>query len=222
MAAALIVLLVGLALVDSLNPFTIAAQAYLLSTPRPLPRSLAFTAGTAATYFSGGVLLLGSWSAIRAWLIAVVPGWGWGAAELALGVGLGGFATWSWIRGTAGKPFTPPHSLGMVASFGLAALSTVWDLPTALPLFAAVDRIAAAGLPLLTDLLLLAIYVLVYVLPLVALIAIRTRFAAHSDRMFEWLRSAVDRGFSLLLPAFTALAAAYLLIDGGMMLSQAN
>ncbi len=42
MTLSLFSLLTVLALTDALNPFTVAAQAYLLGTPRPMPRSIAF------------------------------------------------------------------------------------------------------------------------------------------------------------------------------------
>lgn len=48
MTTSLILVLLGLALLDSPNPFTVAAQAYLLGTERPLPRSVAFLVATFA------------------------------------------------------------------------------------------------------------------------------------------------------------------------------
>lgn len=108
MTYAFLALLAGLAFADSLNPFTIAAEAYLLATPRPFARSLAFLLGTAVTYFAGGMLLLGGWSAAREAIMPLVPSWGWSAAQVALGLALGGFAWWSWWRATVGKPLAPP------------------------------------------------------------------------------------------------------------------
>jgi Sap-like sulfolipid-1-addressing protein len=55
--AGLLLTLFALALLDSLNPVTIAGAVFLLLTPRPVPRTLSFVAGAGLAYFAGGVLL---------------------------------------------------------------------------------------------------------------------------------------------------------------------
>src|SRR5918997_1061086 len=58
--AGLLLTLFALALLDSLNPVTIAGAVFLLLTPRPVPRTLSFVAGAGFAYFSrGGLLYLG-------------------------------------------------------------------------------------------------------------------------------------------------------------------
>ncbi len=143
MDLALFGVLTGLALADSLNPFTVASQAYLLGTPRPMPRSLAFLAGTYAAYFAGGVLLLEGWAVLARRVLPLIPAWGYAAGEVVLGAALGGFAAWSLRRARGGTPLTPPASLGIGATLAFAAASTAADLTSALPYFAAVSRIVA-------------------------------------------------------------------------------
>ncbi|MBU0557526.1 MAG: GAP family protein [Alphaproteobacteria bacterium] len=219
MTFALVAILVGLALADSLNPFTIAAQAYLLATPRPFPRSLAFLLGTAATVFVSGMLLLGGFGAARDTAASTLPAWGWGVGQIALGLVLAGFAWWCWARGLKGKPLTPPKSLGVPATLAFAFASAVSDLPTALPLFVAVDRVAAADLSWLSEALLIALYTVIYVAPLIMLLLVRAIFARRSDVLFGKIQLAVEWAFRVLLPPAAGLAAVYLLIDGGSRLA---
>ncbi|MBD2249138.1 hypothetical protein [Nostoc sp. FACHB-888] len=48
----LLAYLVAIAALDSLNPTTTAVQMYLLSTPKPVPRSVSFIAGVFITYWT--------------------------------------------------------------------------------------------------------------------------------------------------------------------------
>jgi Sap, sulfolipid-1-addressing protein len=221
MDASLLSALAGLALADSLNPASLAAQAYLLSTPRPFARSLAFLLATAVTYFVGGMFLLGGFGFARNWLTAWLTPFGLGAGQIAVGLVLAGFAWWSWSRSSAGKPLVPPKSLGIGAALAFGVASTLSDLPTALPLFVAAERLANVALPRPVQAALMAGYVLLYVAPLVTLVVIRSRFAERSKQMFAKLQVGVDWAFRVLLPPLTALVATALLVDGGRRLVSA-
>lgn len=220
MDPALLGVLTALALADSLNPFTVASQAYLLGTPRPMRRSLAFLAGTYAAYFAGGVLLLEGWSVLMGRVLPLVPAWGYAAGEVALGAALAGFAAWSWRRARGGSPVTPPASLGVGATLAFAAASTAADLSSALPYFAAVSRIAAEVPGWGARLGLLAWYNLLYVSPLLLLCAARAGLGpARSERFFGRARAAVDWAFARLLPPLLLLAGLALLVDGARRLA---
>ncbi|EOZ3720382.1 GAP family protein [Klebsiella pneumoniae] len=215
MSAGLFAILSGLALVDALNPFTVAAQAYLLGTARPMPRSIAFLLGTFATYFAGGVLLLEGWSLLLARVLPLVPSWGIPAGEVVLGLLVGGFAAWSFAKASAGAPFTPPSDLSIGATLTFAFGSTVADLSSALPYFGAVNQIAAmqAGLPI--RFLALSWYNLLYCVPLIALIAARAILSPDaSEALFGRMRRGIDWAFAKLLPPIMALASLALIGDG--------
>lgn len=215
MDAALLGVLTALALADSLNPFTVASQAYLLGTPRPMRRSLAFLVGTYAAYFAGGVLLLAGWTVLLRRVLPLVPAWGFAAGELVLGAALTGFAAWSWRRARGGSPVTPPRSLGVGATLAFAVASTAADLTSALPYFAAVSRIAAEVQGWGAGLGLLAWYNLLYVSPLLLLVAARALLSpAASERFFGRARAAIDWAFARLLPPLLLLGGAALLVDG--------
>lgn len=217
---ALLAVLTGLALADSLNPFTVASQAYLLGTPRPMRRSLAFLAGTYATYFAGGVLLLEGWTILLRRVLPLVPAWGYGAGEMALGAVLAGFAVWSWRRAAGGSPVTPPAGLGVGATLAFAVASTGADLTSALPYFAAVSRIAAEVPGWGARLGLLAWYNLLYVSPLILLVAVRALLSPEaSERFFGRARAAIDWAFARLLPPLLLVAGIALLVDGARRLA---
>jgi len=54
----LLAALVGIAVVDSLNPSLFMGQFFLLTQPRPVPRSLQYIAGILTVNGMGGLLIL--------------------------------------------------------------------------------------------------------------------------------------------------------------------
>ena len=51
----LFIYLVMVAALDSLNPTTTAVQIYLLTTPKPVARSMSFIVGVFGTYWAAGL-----------------------------------------------------------------------------------------------------------------------------------------------------------------------
>src|SRR5205823_7454263 len=86
-------------LADSLNPVTIAGAVVLAAGRQPVPRLVAYTAGTGLTYFLGGVVLtLGPAALLRALLSRrdTTPAH---VAELVVGVGALAIAAYIGSRG---------------------------------------------------------------------------------------------------------------------------
>jgi hypothetical protein len=212
---ALLAVLSGLALVDALNPFTIAAQAYLLGTPRPMRRSIAFLLGTFATYLAGGLVLLLGWSAFVAQVLPLLPGWAIPAGEVLLGVGALVLGVWSLRKAAAGTPFAPPTDLSVRATLGFAVASTVADLTSALPYFGAISQIEAADLDDWAIGLALGWYNLLYCAPLVVLIIARAALSEDASTLFFGrMRQAIDWAFAKLLPPLLIFVGAGFAFDG--------
>lgn len=220
MNTSLILSLVGLAAADSLNPFTVAAQAYLLGTPRPMPRSLTFLIATFATYLAGGLLLVAGLAVFVRRVLPLIPAWGPGVGEVVLAILCAGAGWYTARHARAGKPFTPPADLSIGATLVFAVVSTMGDLPTAIPLFAAAARITAAGLAWPVIAIALVGYVLIYCAPLLALVVLRATLSERrADKLFGRLRAGVDWAFAKLLPPLLWLAALALAADGAIRLA---
>lgn len=182
--------LVLLAIVDSLNPFSIAGLLYLLLTPRPLPRAAAYLAGTLLTYFLGGVAIFVGLDALP--LDDILPAGRTGylalgaAGAVLLGAGAG-------LDRRRPPTSTPPRSLhpAVVGLFG--ALSTLSDLPTAVPYLVAIGRLTAAPIGQGSALLALAGYVLVYVAPLLALLGAFLRRRGDGPDLLQRLGDHLQR-----------------------------
>ena len=190
MTLALAAALLGIALVDSLNPSALVVTTLLLSGPKPVRRSLAYITGIAVTYFAVGVAVaLGASDVLSAALEAVRrPAVGFGIEAL-LALLLVGFALRR-PRPAQGPPRIRGTSLP--AAFLTGVTITAVESTTALPYIGALTALVRAEVPLGTMLVALLVYVLVFVLPpllLVAVQAVRPGMANVAvSRVRGWLQ----------------------------------
>jgi hypothetical protein len=131
------------------------------------------------------------------------------AGGLVVGAGI-----YAWIRAAGGKTAPSPMNLSLPATLAFAIVSTVSDLPTAIPLFAAVNQIAATGDGTFARYGWLAFYTVVYVTPLIAMLAASLALGQRAEPTLVCVRQAVDWTFARLLPPALVLAGIALLIDG--------
>lgn len=221
MSVALLATIGGIALLDSLNPSLFLAQFYLLTTARPVPRLLSYIAGVVAANFLGGLLFLAGAQALILNLLARLnPSWLYGAG-LALGIGLLVFGLWMPLTSQADEQPRQPRSLHPIHTFILGAAVMVNELTTALPYFVAIERITQAGLTLGMAIVLLAIYNLIFALPLFVFLALfaayGSRFTAQTERISAtiaiWAPRVIKYG-SLLAGGLLALNAISFFVHG--------
>ncbi len=207
--------LLGLAIADALNPFSIAALVYLLGTPRSLINGLIFTAGTYLTYLAGGLLLLAGWQSLVALVAPLLPWWSLGVLEALGGLALLIGGIWLWNSSQAGVTLTPPADLSGTAVLIFAASSTIADLTSALPYFAAVNVLLLDPVfTMLTRVLAIALYCLVYCAPLLLMIGCQMLFRAQSAAIFQRIRGGVDWALAKLTAPLTTAGGVILLGDG--------
>ncbi|HET9102451.1 MAG TPA: GAP family protein [Solirubrobacteraceae bacterium] len=209
-------LVASLAVADSVNPVTIAVALSLASVPAARRRGGAgFIAGVAAVYGAGGVLLLLGSERVLALLEAGRDSTAAHVGSLAAGVTLLGLA--AVVIAHRDRVCDAGRALSRLdgrSAFVLGAGVTLIDLPTALPLFAAVAAIAGAGVAAPAQVVLLGGFVTLYVLPL-ALIALIARLAQRrAQRWLAAVRRQVDRWAAAVMAACAALTGAGLVIGG--------
>lgn len=191
MTGALLAAVVGIALVDSLNPSLFVAQFYLLTTPRPVPRILAYIAGVLLANFGGGLLVLAGLRRVLAGALAAVSADVANAGLLLLGTAVLVFGLWYRAQPKPATEAKRPRSLRAISAFGLGVVVMGNELTTAVPYFVALERITEAGLGLAGNLLALGLYNLVFAAPLFAFLALavvyRGRFTSQLDRVNRWV-----------------------------------
>lgn len=212
---ALVVLVLGIALVDGLNPSTIAPALVLAVRRRGGLLVAMFTLGVLAPSVALGVLVVvGPGGA----LLDLVPEIGDHAKhllEIGGGVALFVLAWTLWIhrdRVSAGMSRKTPG--GALGAAGLGAGIMLAELPTALPYFAALAAIVGSSAALATQLELVALFNVAFALPLLAILALRLLAGPRSEQLLELTRGALNRYVGVVLPCAVALLALVLLLVG--------
>lgn len=220
MTLPLLLSLTGIAILDSFNPSLFIAQFYLLTTPQPVRRIASYIAGILTVNFSGGVLILGGVRVIIADFMSNLGDTTLYSLQLLLGIALLSFGLWYKATSHVETEAKKPQSLGVVYAFGFGMVVMLNEITTALPYFVAIEQIAQAQLNTLQTLSALAVYNLVFSLPLFAFLGLyvryRERFAAQLNSISQWIHIWTPRLMKyacILFGGLLALNAAVYLIN---------
>ncbi len=182
--------IVGLAVVDSINPSALLATIVLLLRGRAArPLVAVYVAAVLVTYFAIGLALtLGLGLTPQ----AVIESDAAYLAQGVLGAAMLAYAVLAPGRSRRRDPATPrklPAVRGPAAVFALGMAVTVLELPTALPYLGAVGAITRANLAVGDWLPLLVAYNLIFVLPPLALLATHVALGDRTTGLLERLRT---------------------------------
>ena len=211
MSAELTVVLIGLALLDSVNTSTLfLVLVVLLTARRPVRSAVAYAAG-ATLSFLGLVIGLYAGAAAAEAVIADLAQWLRRGTFALLALWLLYLAV-KRLRDRPRKSFELPAWFSPLTAFPIGIVATVADLPNAFPLFIAIERLTSAPLGWPTALVALCGYVAVYALPIAIVIGwggwqgdhARTRMRRITDR---FLSGTAKRSLPLVA-AFTAAGVA--------------
>jgi cytochrome c biogenesis protein CcdA len=185
-------LIAGTGLVDSLNPATIAVAVVLATTERPLLRLAGYTAGIFAVYFVGGVVLtLGPSELIRT-ATSHPSGTGFDIAFVVGGLLALGFATWVFVH-RHDQAKIPDVDVNPGSAVALGAGITAVDLPTAFPYFAAIVAILGEDLSVPSEIALLLLFNVMYVLPIVVIAVVAVVLGDRAEGPLLKIRAFVTR-----------------------------
>jgi cytochrome c biogenesis protein CcdA len=175
--------IIAIALPDCVNPSLIAGELFVATGPHPRRRAAAFAlAALIVTFAFGLAIALGLGDLIRA--LVPKPGKTLKYALItAAGVVLmvGGLVIWLRRKAlvTARAERRPSHGSPVVLGASIAGV----ELLTAFPYFAAIAIIAGSDVSNLEKLLLLALYCVVYVLPLIIIAALLAIMGERAERL---------------------------------------
>jgi cytochrome c biogenesis protein CcdA len=208
----MIIFVASIGLADSINPVTIAVALYLASTKEAVRRLAGYIAGVFATYTFGGLLLLyGPASLLRLVTHGVDPKIGRTIAIVA-GIIAIAFAIVVWLRrAKLVEHGVPDRALKPGSAFALGSVMTVVDLPTAFPLFIVVGAVVHQDYGRLQEGLLMVLYGITYVIPLLAILALRAAGGERGERWLNALRERVQRWAPAALSILSGLIGVALL-----------
>ena len=216
---ALLGVVISVGLADSINPSTVGPTLYLASG-RDAGRSLlGFIAGVFVVSAAAGVVLV------------VGPGHALLAdrpsphtehvVEVCAGIVLVALAAGLWLARTrvARRVIRNERVIQRTSILVGAGIMAV-ELPTALPYFAVIAAVAGSGRAVTTQVGLILLFNLVFVAPLLAVLAIRQ---LAGTRGVDWLvtaRERLERHAELLVPALVLLVSVILIAIGAVGLAR--
>jgi Sap, sulfolipid-1-addressing protein len=212
---ALVLLVLGIALVDGLNPTTIAPALVLAVRQRGVVLVLMFTCGVFFPSLTAGVLVVAGPGQVLLGLIPHVGASTKHLLEIGAAVALAGLAWTLWKhrgRVAGGMSRDPPG--GALGAAGLGAGIILAELPTAVPYFAALAAIIRSSASLAVQIELVALFNLAFILPLLVILGVRALAGPRSEALLELARGAMNRYAGVVLPCAVGLLAAVLLVVG--------
>ncbi|HWB22848.1 MAG TPA: GAP family protein [Gaiellaceae bacterium] len=213
---ALLALALSIGFVDSVNPSTLGPALYL-ATGRQAARNVAlFAAGAFGVYTVGGIAIaLGPGQA----LLDVLPHPGHrvvhlfelygGVLAVLLAVGL-----WLKRRSIERRLGRARSERGGHGPFLLGAGIMLVELPTAFPYFALIAAVVGSGRRLVDQVVVLLLFNLIFVAPLLAIVALCAFAQERSAGTLELWRMRINRLGPILLPAIVLIAGIVLVAVG--------
>ena len=190
----------GLALVDSINPSALVMTLYLLTRAAPPSRVVAYIAGIFGTYLAAGVLLMLGLDTLLESFRDAFESPAVYAVQGVLGAGMLVYSLVPRSRPAArprrrfGNAFGNASTTALTATVALGMTVTLLELPTAFPYLGAVALLANAGLPVAQWLPVLVVYNVIFVLPPVALLVGHLLAGRRLGPRYERLRERLQHG----------------------------
>lgn len=216
-----------LALLDSLNPATIATMMILLPLVKKKWHSLIFIAGTFTIYFSSGFLaFVGVDKYLKAIATEVL-------SKFSLYIGIAGLAiastliiigiiqSYELVKRILKKEQSQIDYMGAVVKMvnplaltGLSIVSTLMDIPTAIPYFGFIGILSAINTSIVIAIVFFALYCFIYVLPMIILYLIFTFIKGERFNKIETtFRNIINRASEYVLPIMLILIGVLLFGD---------
>jgi cytochrome c biogenesis protein CcdA len=208
--------ILGLAILESLNPSALVVTIALLSRPNPATRIFAYAAGIFVVFFSLGVAavlggdgVLNFFKDLRGHHFAYV-------LQLPIGLGLIGWAWW-WLKrppvlDQPSRLSNPPQ--GPVWGVFLLGLGvTLVEALTAFPYFGAIAILLDAEIPKHESIMALVAFNLLFITPPLLLLWITSTLGRRAPAFLERLRQFIELEGRLLMLWLFIIIGAYLTLD---------
>lgn len=216
-----ILFLIGMGLLDSLNPFSIGLQIVLLPIVKKKHHAIWYIVGVFTTYFIGGIAIFTGLDIIIKNVLlktnfSVMP---YPLIELVLGILLIIYVLTNLISNKKVEDNKKILTVNPTGLFLLGASSTIFDLPTAIPYLAILSKATSMNFSVIHILPFLVLYCIIYLLPM---IIIQIVFSIFHERVIPRLmiiKIGFDKFNKVLTVIFSFIISGFLIIDSIFSLS---
>lgn len=205
--------LLGLALVDSVNPSALLVTLYLLRGPAPVRTVTAYMSGVFASYLTVGILLVQGLDVLLTRFGDALWSPGAYAAQGVIGAAM---LLYSFRPARTSNKAVSQKAAGAATLAGLFVLGvgvTVVEMTTALPYLAATGIISYMRWPAYQWLAALVAYNLVFVAPPMALLALSLLLGRKIEKRMTALRERLERAGREAAMWIIGIVGFYLLMD---------
>lgn len=179
----LLIFLLGMSLVDSLNPFSIAVHIFLLGILKNTNRIALYVLGILLVYFLGGIVIFTGLTTVfdkLAEKFATIPEFVLYVVESIFGVALAVYGFIEYRKGNKSYQVLEGKDVSAWTLILLGAGGTLSDLPTAIPYLGFIAKMTEMRIDILIGCGLLLIYNIIYILPLLIIWAL---YLAYKDKI---------------------------------------
>jgi cytochrome c biogenesis protein CcdA len=209
----LLLVLIPIALVDSISPVRFGLLVTLLGRDRPFAAAGTFILGLFAGYFFLGFLISLGLDRFIDWILPENPAPIDFGLSAVIGLVLLILGLRNLVSPNLEKPVEEPGSESLVGIFTLSWVITFATSPAAVPYLAGIDQILRADVSDLQAFLALAFYCAVYVAPLLILILLRSILGESGIKLLRRINTMVDRYMPRVMAALFVILGVLLLID---------
>ncbi len=207
--------MISIGLADSLNPSTIAPALYLATGQHARREVLQFTVAVFMVYLLGGLIIVFGPGQL---LLSLIPrpnrhvGF---VLEVVAGVAMLTAAAfiWGYRDRLATRRMPSPRATGRSSALLGATIMAV-ELPTAFPYFAAIAAIVGSDVGPVSQITLLVLFNICFVLPLVGIFVTLEVAGARATRVLAHARAALERRWPMVLAIVALLAGVFVTLIG--------
>ena len=211
----LLLILIPIALVDSISPVRFGLLVTLLGRERPFASAGVFIVGVFSGYFILGFLISLGLDRFIDWLLPENPH----PLDFGLSALVGLILLLLGLRNLTSpnleKPAQEREPDSLWGIFVMSWAITFATAPAAVPYLAGIDQILRADVSDFQAVLALAFYCTVYVTPLLVLLLLRTLLGKSGIQLLRKINDLIDRFMPRLMAALFALLGVVLLVDAG-------
>jgi cytochrome c biogenesis protein CcdA len=212
----LLMFLLGMSLVDSLNPFSIAVHIFLLGILKNTNRIAFYVLGILVVYFLGGIVIFTGLTTVfdkLAEQFATIPEFVLFGLESIFGVILIVYGLIEFRKGSKSRQSLESKDVSTWALILLGAGGTLSDLPTAIPYIGFIAKMTEMRIDILIGCSLLLIYNVIYILPLLIIWALYLAYKDNLRNRMESITVKIEKANKYITIIFCEVVGFLFIID---------
>lgn len=212
----LLAFLLGMGLIDSLNPFSIAVHIFLLGVLKNTNRIAFYVLGILVVYFVGGILIFTGLNSVLDSLtgqFAAIPELVLYGVEAILGVILVVYGLSEFQKKQTPRELRLEKDVSVWTLILLGGGGTLSDLPTAIPYLGFIAKMTEMKIELWLGCGLLLVYNMIYILPLLVIWVLYLTYKDAIRHRMESIIATIEKANRYIIVIFCEIVGIAFIVD---------